>query len=179
MDLTALPHNLDKEKLECRAIIETPKGRRSKFHYDPAANLFRLSSVLPQGMIFPFDFGFIPSTIAEDGDPLDLMLLLDEPAHVGCLVDVRLVGVLEAEQTENGKTQDNDRLLGVAILSYQHQEAHAMDAFSKSVVDQIGHFFVSYNELRGKKFKLKGHGGPQRALAILEKGIQRYREKHA
>src|SRR5215813_5255093 len=97
-DLTTLPHQLDEKTRVCRAIIETPKGFRNKFDYDPDSNLFQLAGLLPEGMMFPFDFGFIPSTLGEDGDPLDIMVLMDAPAHVGCLLDVRIIGVIMAEQ---------------------------------------------------------------------------------
>jgi inorganic pyrophosphatase len=120
-DLTTLPHQLDVKKGNCRAIIETPKGCRNKFDYDPEAKLFMLGGLLPEGMMFPFDFGFIPSTLGEDGDPLDILVLMDAPAHVGCLIEVRLIGVISAEQIEDGDRETNDRLLGVAIHSYDHE----------------------------------------------------------
>jgi inorganic pyrophosphatase len=101
-DLTTLPHQLDPDKGTCRAIIETPKGCRNKFDYDPRSNLFMLGGLLPEGMMFPFDFGFIPSTLGGDGDPLDILVLMDAPAHVGCLIEVRLIGVISAEQIEDG-----------------------------------------------------------------------------
>lgn len=110
-DISKLPHELHKEKRECKAIIETPAGRRNKFKYEPDSGLFSLSKLLPQGFSFPFDFGFIPSTQAEDGDALDVMVLMDESAHVGCLVTVRLVGVIEAVQAENGKKSKKTVLL--------------------------------------------------------------------
>src|SRR5882762_3397976 len=113
-DLTSLPHQLDTKEYTCRAIIETPKGCRNKFDYDPDSGLFKLGGLLPEGMMFPFDFGFIPSTLGGDGDPLDIMVLMDAPAHVGCLIDIRIIGVIEAKQTENGKNVTNDRLLAVA-----------------------------------------------------------------
>ena len=93
-DLTSMPHQLDAKKATCRAIIETPKGSRNKFNYDPETNLFRLAGLLPEGMMYPFDFGFIPSTLGEDGDPLDILVLMDAPAHAGCLIEVRLIGIL-------------------------------------------------------------------------------------
>ena len=71
-----------------------------------------LGGLLPEGMMFPFDFGFLPSTLGEDGDPLDIMVLMDAPAHVGCLIEVRIIGIITAEQTEDGKTESNDRLIG-------------------------------------------------------------------
>jgi inorganic pyrophosphatase len=119
-DLITLPHQLDAREGTCRAIIETPKGCRNKFDYDPEPNLFMLGGLLPEGMMFPFDFGFIPSTLGGDGDPLDILVLMDVPARVGCLIEVRFVGVVSAEQIEDGKT--NERLLGVAIHSYDHEK---------------------------------------------------------
>src|ERR1051326_6594542 len=89
-DLSLLPHEFDAKKATCRAIIETPKGCRNKFDYDPVSQLFMLGGLLPAGMMFPFDFGFIPSTRGEDGDPLDILVLMDAPAHVGCLIEVRI-----------------------------------------------------------------------------------------
>src|SRR5205809_751086 len=112
-DLTTLPHRLDAKKATCTAIIETPKGSRNKFAYDPETGLFKLGGLLPEGMQFPFDFGFVPSTLGEDGDPLDVLVLMDAPAHVGCQVDTRIVGVIAAKQTERGKTTRNDRPLAV------------------------------------------------------------------
>src|ERR1700755_3086413 len=121
-NLSKLPVQLDVKKRTCRAIIETPKGCRNKFDYDPHSGLFMLGGLLPEGMMFPFDFGFVPSTLSEDGDPLDIMLLMDAPAHVGCLIEARIIGVIEAKQTEDGNTERNDRLLGVAVHSYDHHD---------------------------------------------------------
>ena len=88
-DLTQLSNELHSKKATCRAVIETPKGSRNKFDYDPDSNLFMLGGLLPEGMMFPFDFGFIPSTLADDGDPLDVMVLMDAPANTACLIEVR------------------------------------------------------------------------------------------
>jgi inorganic pyrophosphatase len=83
-DLTHLSNQSDSKKATCRAVIEPPKSSRNKFDYDPDSGLFMLGGLLPEGMMFPIDFGFIPSTLGEDGDPLDVMVLMDAPAHVGC-----------------------------------------------------------------------------------------------
>jgi inorganic pyrophosphatase len=178
-NLLALSNDLDSKRLECRAIIETPKGRRNKFDYDPESTLFKLGGLLPEGMMFPFDFGFIPSTLGGDGDPLDVMVLMDEPAHVGCLVDVRIIGVIEARQTQNGKTESNDRLLAVSVHSYSHENVSSIEELNPSMLDQIEQFFVSYNTLRGKKFKIKSKKGPRRALVILKDGIKAFRKHPA
>lgn len=176
-DLTALSHELDAKKRTCRAIIETPKNCRNKFDYDPESNLFMLGGLLPEGMMFPFDFGFIPSTLGEDGDPLDILVLMDAPAHVGCLIDVRLIGVMFAQQTQDGKKETNDRLLGVAIHSYDHEDLTSIDEVSKTLLSQVEEFFVSYNKQRGKKFRITGTGGPGKAIKLLKAGIKQFKAK--
>src|SRR5437016_2588954 len=174
-DLTSLPLQLDAKKHVCRAIIETPKGCRNKFDYDPDSGLFMLGGLLPKGMMFPFDFGFIPSTLGGDGDPLDILVLMDAPAHVGCLIEVRIIGVIKAEQMEDGKTESNDRLLGVAVHSYDHEDLESINDVSKTLLDQVEQFFISYNKQRGKKFKVTGTGGPKKAIEFLKAGIQAHK----
>src|SRR5437868_13373634 len=98
-------------------VIETPKGSRNKLKFDPATRKFKLSKVMPEGMMFPYDFGFVPSTKAEDGDPLDVLVLTDAPLFPGCLVECTLIGAIEAEQKEEGETERNDRLIAVATQS--------------------------------------------------------------
>ena len=174
-DLTNLPNRLDPKTCVCRAIIETPKGSRNKFDYDPDSNLFMLGGLLPEGMMFPFDFGFIPSTKGDDGDPLDVMVLMDAPAVAGCLIDVRIVGMIEAEQTQDGKTEQNNRLLGVAVHSYEHEDVENIDAVSKTLLSQIEAFFVSYNKQRGKKFQITATSGPKKALKFLQAGCKAHK----
>jgi inorganic pyrophosphatase len=176
-DLTTLPNQLDAQKGTCRAVIETPKGFRNKFDYDPESNLFMLGGLLPEGMMFPFDFGFIPSTLGDDGDPLDILVLMDAPAHVGCLIEVRLIGVMSAEQIEDGEKQSNDRLLGVAIHSYDHEDLKTIDDVSKTLLSQLEEFFISYNKQRGKKFKITGTGGPKKAIRFLKEGMKNQKDK--
>ncbi|HTB15154.1 MAG TPA: inorganic diphosphatase [Bryobacteraceae bacterium] len=175
MDLTSLPHRLNTKTSVCRAVIETPKGSRNKFDYDPDSNLFMLGGLLPEGMMFPFDFGFIPSTLSDDGDPTDIMVLMDAPAHVGCLIDVRIIGIIAAEQSEDGKSEANDRLLGVAVHSYNHEDLKSISDVNKTLLDQVEEFFVSYNKQRGKKFKITSIGGPQKALKHLKAGIKAHK----
>src|SRR5215217_4237747 len=99
-------------------IIETPKGAQNKYTYDPLMEIFKLKKVLPMGTVFPFDFGFIPNTVGEDGDPLDVLIIMDEPAYPGCLVRCRLLGVLKAKQKEQQKPSvRNDRFIAVADSS--------------------------------------------------------------
>jgi len=177
-DLTTLPHQLDAKNRTCRAIIETPKGSRNKFDYDPESNLFMLGGLLPEGMMFPFDFGFIPSTLGDDGDPLDILVLMDAPAHVGCLIEIRLIGVISAKQIQDGRKETNDRLLGVAIHSYDHEDIATIDDVSKTFLSQLEEFFVSYNKQRGKKFRVTGSGGPGKAVKFLKSGIKNHKASH-
>ena len=176
-DLTTLPHRLDTRKGTCRAIIETPKGCRNKFDYDRKSKLFMLGGLLPEGMMFPFDFGFIPSTLGEDGDPLDVLVLMDAPAHVGCLIELRLIGVISADQIANGKKESNGRLLGVAIHSYDHEHLSTIGDVSKSLLSQLEEFFISYNKQRGKKFRITGTGEPRKGVKFLKEGIKRYKDQ--
>ena len=162
---------------EVTVVIETPKGCRNKFKYDEEKNAFKLNGVLPVGSSFPYDFGFIPSTKAPDGDPIDVLLLMDEAAFTGCLIDARLVGVIEAEQTEDGKTTRNDRLIAVASHSKDYSDLRSLRDVNPHLVEEIEHFFVSYNQTRGKKFKLLGVHGPKRAMKLLEESMKNSGEK--
>ena len=176
-NLLTLPHRLDKKKATCRAIIETPKGSRNKYDFDAAAGLFCLAKLLPEGMVFPYDFGFVPSTVAPDGDPVDVMLFMDEPVPVGCLVPVRLIGVIEGEQTEEEKTTRNDRLVAVAIHSHTHQKTESLKQVNPRVTDEVEQFFVHYNALQQIKFRVLGQYGPNRAVQLVEKGAADFRKK--
>jgi inorganic pyrophosphatase len=167
----ALPA-FDPETDTLNAIVETPKGRRNKFKYDEKRGLFVLGKVLPAGAVFPFDFGFVPSTRGEDGDPLDVLVLMDEPAFPGCLVPSRLVGVIEAEQTEEGETVHNDRLLAVADESDAHRDVRSIGQLSATLLDEIEHFFASYQELEGHVFRPTGRFGPDRARRLVEAAIR-------
>ena len=164
---------------ELHVIIETPKGSRNKFNYDEGHGLFKLGGVLPAGAVFPFDFGFIPSTLGGDGDPLDVLLLMDEPAFPGCLVPSRIVAVIEAEQTERDGTRTrNDRLIAVAADSRTHKGVRTLADLNTTLLDEIEHFFVSYNEIKGKTFVPLGRFGPIKAARLIEEAAQRFRRKN-
>jgi inorganic pyrophosphatase len=179
-DLTTLSNDFDEKQGTCRVIIETPRGSRNKFAYEPASGLFALRGLLPEGMAFPFDFGFVPSTLADDGDPVDVLVLMDAPTHVGCLLDVRILGVMNAEQTEDGKKEENDRLFAAAIHSYQHEDLRSITDVSQTLLSQVEAFFVSYNRQRGKHFKVIAVRGPKRAAKLLKAGMRAFlKEKGA
>ena len=157
----------DKGTGHVNAIIETPKGSRNKFKYDEKIGIFRLGGALPVGATFPFDFGYIPSTKAGDGDPLDILILMDDPAFVGCLVPAKLIGVIEAEQTVDQETTRNDRLIAVAADSRNHSHVRFLGDLNDNLVHEIEQFFVSYNKTKRKKFELLGRFGPERAQGLI------------
>lgn len=155
-----------------RVVIETPKGCRNKYKFEPGMNAFKLSNVLPEGMVFPYDFGFIPETQAEDGDPFDVLLLMDQPAFPGCVIESRLVGVMEAEQTEGDKTERNDRLIAVAEKNHSYSDLRNINAMNKTLLEDIGQFFANYHEARGSTFKVLGYRGPKQAYRLLRKATK-------
>jgi len=151
-------------------VIDTPKGCRNKYAFDFNVNGYVLKTVMPKGILFPFDFGSIPGTLGQDGDPLDALVLMDEPAFCGCLVQSRLVGVIEAiQKKKNRKTERNDRLIAVAAGSHTHSAIKSVKDLDPNLLKEIEHFFVSYNQVHGKKFKPIGRYGPKRAKRIVEK----------
>src|SRR4051812_3768113 len=160
------------EKDAVHVIIETEKGSRNKFSFDEELNVFRLKKVLPEGMTFPHDFGFIPSTIAEDGDPLDVLVLMDEPGCTGCLVECRVIGAICAEQSEGGKKIRNDRLIGVAIPSHTHSDLRDVNDLNPAVLREVGTFFTNYNQGYGKKFKVLGYSGAKEAWKMVKKAAK-------
>ena len=155
----------------CNVSIETPKGSRNTFDDGSEVGLFRLGSVLPLGAVFPFDFGHVPGTLGEDGDPLDVLVRMDERAFAGCPVTTRLIGVIEAEQTENDETARNDCLIAVSANSRNHHDIHSLEHINANRIDEIEHFFVSYNTSKGNVFTLLARSGPERARHIVEAGM--------
>jgi inorganic pyrophosphatase len=157
------------EPPQISVIIETPRGSRNKLKYDPAKRLYKLSKVLPEGMVFPYDFGFVPATEAEDGDPLDVLVLTDAPLFPGCLVDCALIGIIEAEQQEKDKITRNDRLIAVAEASILYSEIKDLAGLNPSVLKHIEAFFVNYQKVRNVDVTILAHHGPQKALEILHR----------
>lgn len=157
-------------------VIETPKRSRNKFKWDDGLGAYRLAKVLPAGMSFPFDFGFVPRTRAEDGDAIDVLVLMDEPVFPGCVVPCRLVGVIEAEQTErDGHAERNDRLIAVAESSTIHEDVNDVADLSRNLLSEIEEFFCNYNMQAGKKFKVLGRRGPEVAGKLLRQSEQNFK----
>jgi inorganic pyrophosphatase len=154
-----------------QVIIETPKGSRNKYSFDDKQRVFTLKKVLPAGMGFPYDFGFVPGTLAEDGDPVDVLVLMDEAAFPGCLLECRLIGVIEGEQQdeEHGKIR-NDRLIAVEQSNHIYSDLRDVGELHKKLLKEIEEFFVNYHRLQGKKYKVLGWRGPQQAWRLVRAG---------
>jgi len=148
-------------------VIETPRGSRNKYSFDPEQRVFRLKSLLPAGMVFPWDFGFVPGTIGGDDDPLDALVLMDEPSFPGCVLLVRLLGAMEAEQNQVGKTLRNDRLITVAETSELFAKLHSLDDLPHKVLIEIDEFFTNYHRLLGKPSRTLGWKPPASAQRLI------------
>jgi inorganic pyrophosphatase len=159
-----------------KVIIETPKSSRNKYAFDPDEKAFTLKKVLPAGMAFPYDFGFVPSTKAEDGDPVDVLVLMDQPAFSGCLVKCRLVGVIEGEQGSGKKTERNDRVIAVDIANHQWQHIDHINDLGKQFVKELEEFFVNYHNQSGKKYKVLDVKGPGGARKCIEQGMKAFKK---
>ena len=150
-------------------MIETPKGSRNKYAFDPDQGLFRLKKVLPSGMAFPYQLGFVPSTKAEDGDPLDVLVLMDEAAFPGCLVACRLIGAILGQQDEDGTTVENDRLIAVENENHDYTTVKRLSDLGKPLLKELEQFFVDYHELSKEKFHVNKCVGRRRARQLIER----------
>ncbi len=160
-------------------IVEVPRGSRNKVVWEPDLGVFALHKILPMGATFPFDFGFVPGTLAEDGDPIDVVVLLDEPTFTGCLVPVRLLGAIGVKQGKDGHIVRNDRLVGVAACSRDHATLRELKHLAPHRLDEIEHFFASFLELEGQTFEVVGRWGPGRADALVAAAVKRASEAMA
>jgi inorganic pyrophosphatase len=175
MPLTELAAWVDRDTVF--VVTETTRGSGSKFKYDPELGLFRISHVLPVGATFPYDFGFVPSTLGEDGDPLDVLILMDSDSFPGCVAAARLIGVIDATQKEPGKrrAKPNSRLIGIEKHCATWANVSDLRELPKGLLDQIEHFFISYTERRGIEFRPRGRRGPAQARREVEAGAARFR----
>lgn len=152
-------------------MVESPKGFSQKFDYDEKVNRFRLNKILPAGLVFPFDFGMIPGTKGEDGDPLDIIVIDENGTFPGCLIDCRIIGAFQAEQTErDGKQMRNDRFVGIPDVSQLFSEVNTLAELPEAVLNQLEHFFKNYNEQAGKEFKVTARLDAKQALKLIEHG---------
>jgi inorganic pyrophosphatase len=155
-----------------QVVIETPKGSRNKYAFDEEQRVFELKKVLPAGMAFPYDFGFVPGTLADDGDPVDVLVLMDEPAFPGCLLKCRLIGVIEGEQGDKKKKERNDRVVAVEKDNHSWADIKVIDDLGKQFLRELELFFENYHELSGNQYHVINVKGPKQARKCIENGIR-------
>jgi inorganic pyrophosphatase len=169
---------IDEQSGAVNAVVECGRGHRSKLKHDPKHNLFALDRLLPDGVAFPYDFGFIPSTLGEDGDPVDVLIVAEESQGAGCVVPVRIVGVIEATQVEiDGNEVENDRLIGIAVASVVFHDVHELHDLAAGEVAQIESFFVNAVRGTGKVFHPHARHGAARARTLVDAGVQRLKKR--
>ena len=171
-DPTDLPSTSPSETLQ--AVVETPRGSRNKYAYDHDLHTLVLKKVLPPGLFFPFDFGFFPSTLAPDGDPIDVLILMDEPAVPGCLVEVRLIGAITGEDLKPEGPARNDRLLAVAETSLLYAHLHRAADLPEVAQNSLRHFFETYPTLLSEQtYRVLDIAGPDTARHLLRDAQKR------
>lgn len=149
-------------------MIETPKGSTVKYVWDEDLQCIRSKRIMPIGAHFPFNFGFFPYTLVEDGDPLDILLLMDAPVHPGVMMRVRVIGALLAEQTSD-KTIRNDRIIAVDDTCPIYGSYKSVEDMPERLRNGLVHFFKSYNEYRGQQFVCIGWVGVEEACNLIKK----------
>jgi inorganic pyrophosphatase len=156
-----------------RAIIEIPKNSSNKYEYDGELGIFRLDRALYSPMHYPGDYGFVPGTLADDGDPLDILVLVDEPSFTGCLMETRPVGVLHMV---DGKENDQ-KILAVPNRNPRYDSIHTIDQVYPHIRRELEYFFTIYKELQSAKAKMEGWGGPREARRIINEARNTYLDR--
>lgn len=151
-------------------IVEIPKHSGNKYEYDPALGIFRLDRPLYSPMFYPGDYGFIPGTLADDGDPLDVLALVDQPSFTGCLIEVRPIGVLSMMDQD----ELDQKVLAVPNRDPRFEEVSTFEQIFPHVRREIEHFFAIYKELEHKRTEMHGWAGPQEARAAIRRSREQY-----
>jgi inorganic pyrophosphatase len=157
-------------------VIETPKGSTQKYDYIPNTPFFKMKKILPSGMVFPYDFGFVPGTEGEDGDPLDVIVISEFHSFPGVIIKCRIIGGIKAEQSEKKNSKKlirNDRFLAIPKCSSMFQNIEKMTDLPDQITDQLEAFFGEYNKLEGKIFKALEKMGPKEAQRLISDQLKK------
>jgi inorganic pyrophosphatase len=155
---------------EVNAVIEIPRGHTNKYEYDKQLHIFRLDRNLYSPVHYPGDYGFIPSTLSDDGDPLDVLVLVDAPSFTGCVMTVRPIGVLEMVDQE----RKDEKILAVGTNNPIYKEVQDYQGLYPHLLREIEHFFSIYKELEAKTTRSLGWQNSQRAREIVSECVMRY-----
>jgi inorganic pyrophosphatase len=162
---------------DVRVVIETPRGSRAKLRYDPELQIFTLSKSLLVGLTYPHDWGFVPSTKAEDGDPIDIMVIHDAATSPGLVLTCRVIGVLQIEQKSKSNAERNDRLFAVPRRSHSERGLRDVRDLSKPILEELEKFFVATDELEDKELKIIGWKGPKIALKAINDAAKSFEKR--
>ena len=168
-----LPPTFTDDGKKIFAVIETAKGNSNKYTYFPEYDYFKLTKVLPSGMVFPLDFGFIPGTKGDDGDPLDVLVISAKGSFTGAVMECRIAGIIKARQYEDNRIETNDRIIAVSDEHDEFRHIQSMHDINHSLIKEIGDFFVNYNKIDGKEFKVTGAGDAEEARAIIASQVEK------
>ena len=167
-NLFKLPTWADKDHIY--AIIETPRGSSCKLDFDPKLRVFTLAKPLMTGLTYPYDWGFIPSTKADDGDPVDVLVIHDAKTYPGVVLRCKPIGVLEVVQKSKGKEERNDRLFAVPDRSPFEGDLQDIRHLPPRAVEELEQFFRATNALEDEKeLKFLGWTGPEQAIKMIKK----------
>ena len=170
MNITNMPWGKS-DKLN--VIIEIPKGSQNKFELDKEFGVIKLDRVLFSPMYYPGDYGFIPQTLGEDGDPLDALVLVTYPTYPGVLIESRPIGVLKMID----KGEPDDKILCVPCDDPRFNDFKDLSSVAKPILNEIAHFFEAYKYLEGKKVEIKGWEGAKKANEIVAQCVERFKGK--
>ena len=160
-----------------RAVVETPLGSFNKYDYITDLDLFEVRETLPRGSEFPFDFGFFPSTLGQDGDPVDALILSDRGLDLGTVVSTRIIGVIEFSDDKDGEIIRNDRIVAVPTISVIYKKIETLEDLPPALIEQIEASFEQDAYFKGKKRKFLGCGEAKKAKALLAAGKALYKKK--
>ena len=169
-DYTRLPIG-EKAPHRINAVIEIPKDSVNKYEYDKQLHVFKLDRTLFSPVHYPGDYGFIPCTLGQDGDPLDVLVLVEAPSFPGCLIEVRPIGVLQ--MVDQGKK--DEKILAVAESDPLYKDVHDYSQVFSHTMRGIEHFFAIYKNLEGKKTEMAGWGDGDTARKIVMEGHKRFK----
>jgi inorganic pyrophosphatase len=152
-------------------IVEIPKGRRSKFEIDKSTGLIKLDRYLYSSSVYPGDYGFIPQTLAEDGDPLDILVMVNEPTFSGCLIETRIVGIFRMRD----RGQNDYKLLGVPHSDPLFAELTKLEDVPAHFLREVEHFFATYKQLEGVSIEPIGWASAAEGIAEARSCVDRFR----
>jgi len=153
-----------------RMIVEIPKNSANKYEYDSELGVFRLDRALYSPMHYPGDYGFIPGTLADDDDPMDVLALVEEPSFSGCMIAVRPLGLLDMLDQK----EPDQKIIAVPNRNPRFDQWHTIDQVFPHMLREIEHFFTIYKELEGKKTEMRGWKGPREASEVIRASRERF-----